>query len=79
LKQQIYKKNTIMKTSSTTALVAFLGGAAIGAAVAILFTTEKGAEARKVVADTLGQEFDKLSNKVENLFHPEGKKTTAQQ
>jgi gas vesicle protein len=61
-----------MKTSTTT-LIAFLGGAAIGAAAALLFTTEKGAEARKTVSDLFSKEFDKLSNKIDHFIHP-GKK-----
>jgi gas vesicle protein len=59
-----------MKTSTTT-LIAFLGGAAIGAAAVLLFTTEKGAEARRAVTDLFGKEFDRLSRKVDNLIHPE--------
>jgi gas vesicle protein len=56
---------------STTTLIAFLGGAAIGAAVTLLFTTEKGAEARQAITDLFGKEFDKLSRKVDNFIHPE--------
>jgi gas vesicle protein len=61
-----------MKTSTTT-LIAFLGGAAIGAAATLLFTTEKGAEARQAVTDLFGKEFDKLSQKIDHFIHP-GKK-----
>ena len=61
-----------MKTSTTT-LIAFLGGAAIGTAATLLFTTEKGAEARQAVADLFNKEFDKLSHKIDHLIHPEKK------
>lgn len=53
--------------------MAFLGGAVAGAAVALLFTTEKGAEARQALTSTFNKEFDRLSNKIDHLVHP-GKK-----
>jgi gas vesicle protein len=65
-----YTKNTDMKTSTTT-LIAFLGGAAVGAAATWLFTTEKGAEARQVITDLFNNEFDKLSRKMDHFIHPE--------
>jgi gas vesicle protein len=61
-----------MKTSTTT-WIAFLGGAAIGAAATLLFTTEKGAEARQAIADLVSKEFDKLSHKMDHVIHPEKK------
>jgi gas vesicle protein len=61
-----------MKTSTTT-LIAFLGGAAVGVAATLLFTTEKGAEARQAVSDLFNKEFDKLSRKMDRVIHP-GKK-----
>lgn len=61
-----------MKTSTTT-LIAFLGGAAVGAAATLLFTTEKGAETRQAVADLFNKEFGKLSHKIDGIIHP-GKK-----
>jgi gas vesicle protein len=61
-----------MKTSNTT-LIAFLGGAAIGVAATLLFTTEKGAEARQAVSDLFSKEFDKLSHKMDQLIHPKKK------
>ncbi|MDR0691825.1 MAG: YtxH domain-containing protein [Prevotellaceae bacterium] len=61
-----------MKTSTST-LIVFLSGAAIGAAATLLFTTEKGAEARQAIADLFSKEFDKLSHKIDHAIHP-GKK-----
>jgi gas vesicle protein len=55
-----------MKNSTTTNLIAFLGGAAIGTAITLLFTTEKGAQARQTIVDTFRKEFDKLND---NILH----------
>jgi gas vesicle protein len=65
--------NNYKTMKSTTSLIAFLGGAAIGAAIALLFTTEKGAEARQAVIDSFDKQVDRLSNKVDHLFHREEK------
>ncbi len=45
-------------------LMAFLGGAAAGAIVALLFAPEKGSETRKKIKETLDEEIDKLREKV---------------
>ncbi len=55
-----------MKTST---LLAFLGGAAIGAGLVLLFTTEEGEKARKAIKDTLDKGIDHFSDKVDEIVY----------
>ena len=49
-------------------LVAFLGGAAIGAAVGILFAPEKGEDTRHIIAEILRKKGIRLNrSEMENL------------
>lgn len=53
---------------NTSILLAFLGGAAIGAAAGILFAPEKGDETRARIAEAIRKRGLKLSGKeLENL------------
>ncbi len=47
-------------------LLAFIGGAIIGAAAAILFAPESGSETRKKIKDTFEKEYDSLKSKFTN-------------
>ncbi len=55
-----------MKTST---LLTFLGGAAIGAAIALLFTTEEGKKARNAVKETFDKGIDRLTDKIEDIVY----------
>lgn len=48
-------------------LASLVGGAAVGAALAMLFTPKSGLEMRQQLKDTLGDELNKMKNSVENL------------
>ena len=53
-----------MKTDN---ILTFLGGALVGAAVAILFAPESGEETRKKIKDTFDKEYQNLKDKISNL------------
>ncbi len=48
-------------------LFTFLGGALVGAALAILFAPDSGDETRKKIRDTFDKEYQGLKNKLNNL------------
>ncbi len=47
-------------------LFSFLGGALVGAAIAILFAPEAGDETRKKIKDTFDKEYQDLKTKFNN-------------
>ncbi len=47
-------------------LFSFLGGALVGAAIAILFAPEAGDETRKKIKDTFDREYQDLKTKFNN-------------
>ncbi|TXK52894.1 YtxH domain-containing protein [Pontibacter qinzhouensis] len=55
-------------SKTTTALVAFVSGAAVGAAVGILFAPEKGIETRSWFSYRLEKYRDNLSDLLEQLM-----------
>ena len=60
------KKNTPKK--GLNVLAAFLGGAAVGAAIGILFAPEKGEDTRHKIAEILRKKGIRLNrNEMENL------------
>lgn len=48
-------------------LFTFLGGALVGAAVALLFAPNSGDETRKKIKETFDKEYQGLKNKIGNL------------
>ena len=50
---------------------AFLGGALVGAAVAILFAPESGDETRRKIKDSFDKEYQNLKEKINRLKTPE--------
>lgn len=48
-------------------LFTFLGGALVGAAIAILFAPDSGDETRKKIKDTFDKEYQGLKNRLGNL------------
>lgn len=56
---------------ATNIAMAFLGGAAVGAVVALLTAPRRGEETRKIIKDYVGKEVDKMKrhhcNMVEEL------------
>jgi gas vesicle protein len=53
-------------------LFAFLGGAILGAAVAILFAPDSGDETRKKIKDTFDKEYQTLKSKIRQPHPSEG-------
>ncbi len=56
-----------MSTSKT--LLAFIGGAAAGAALVLLFNTEKGKEIRDNLSDKVKDAADKILEKTEEIIN----------
>lgn len=63
------------------ALIAFLGGAIVGAAAALLFAPEKGSVARKKIKKALQTEKDKIADMIDHfkdeVIESKGKLKTA--
>jgi gas vesicle protein len=54
--------------SNTKIILAFLGGAAAGAALGFLFTTEKGSEIRKDISDKVKEFAESILSKAEEIL-----------
>ncbi|NLA16105.1 MAG: YtxH domain-containing protein [Bacteroidales bacterium] len=54
-----------MKSSN---VLAFMGGALIGATLALLFAPEKGSDTRKKLRETIGQGVDELKHEYHKRF-----------
>lgn len=63
-----------MKSSS---FFAFIGGALVGAAVALLLAPEKGEVTRKKIIDSAEKPIDELKNMAKKATHQAGAKTKA--
>ena len=64
-------KIIFMKADSLFSLFTFLGGALVGAAVAILFAPESGDETRRKIKDSFDKEYQNLKEKINRLKTPE--------
>ncbi len=51
-----------------SSIFAFLGGALVGAAIAVLVTPQKGEDTRKQIKDFLDKEYEKGKEKVKEKF-----------
>lgn len=69
-------KIILMKADS---LFTFLGGALVGAAIAILFAPESGDETRKKIKETIDKEYQGLKDKFNSLKNPESDSVSAPQ
>ena len=50
-------------------LLAFLGGAAIGVGIALLFTTDEGEKACKAIKSTLDKGVDHFVDKIDDIVY----------
>lgn len=47
-------------------LLAFIGGALVGAAIALLYAPDKGSDTRKKIKNMAEKEFESIKNKIKN-------------
>lgn len=57
------KNYNIMKQNT---LLAFIGGALVGAAIALLYAPDKGSDTRKKIKNMAEKEFESIKNKIKN-------------
>lgn len=64
IKKLLYLLKLNIKAMKGDTFFAFLGGAIIGAAAAILFAPSSGDETRKKIKDTFEKEYDNIKTKI---------------
>lgn len=66
--KKLLKKNPFKKRNNTPLIVLGVTGAAAAGAIAYLYLTDSGANARNKVTDSLSQTFDRIGHSLKDEF-----------